>query len=60
MMVTLVVASEMHVTIFGVYTKSYDNARDAFLHTFDFLANGQNFDANSGDEVCRRTRTRTF
>ena len=49
MIVTLIVASEMHVTVFGVYTKSYETERDAFLYTFDFLANGHDFDANSGE-----------
>ena len=46
---TLAVASEMHVIVFGVYTPNYENERDAFLFIFNQFAVGAEFDANSGE-----------
>ena len=49
MVLTLAVASEMHVIVFGVYTPNYENERDAFLFIFNQFAVGAEFDANSGE-----------
>ena len=49
MVMILLVATEMHVTIFGVYTDLYDSQLHAFLGTFNAFANGLNFDNNSKD-----------
>lgn len=43
MMITLAVATEMHVNIFGVFTSSYETYGEAFFYAFDTFAHGKNY-----------------
>ena len=46
--VTLLIATEMHVTIFGVYSDAYDDYGEALLTLFNHFAMGGDFE-NSGE-----------
>ena len=43
MAITLVIATEMHVTIFGVYTSAYETFSEALAIQFNFFAMGGEF-----------------
>ena len=48
MLVTLLIATEMHVTVFGVYSSAYDDYGEALLTLFNQFANGGDFE-NEGE-----------
>jgi len=43
MVVILFIATEMHVTIFGVYSSAYETYGEAMLHQFNFFSMGGEF-----------------
>ena len=45
---TLAVATEMHVQVFGVYTSDYGSWWEAFVTTYSHLAAGQDLELTSG------------
>ena len=49
MVITILVATEMHITIFGVYTPSYETTGEAFMQMFNHFATGKDFENTGGE-----------
>ena len=49
MVITILVAAEMHITVFGVYTPSYETTGEAFMQMFNHFATGKDFENDGGE-----------